>query len=148
MQSMNRIRRLFCAGLGTAAVVLAGCASEPAASGSRSVAVALNGAQEVPPVATKARANGFFTVNEDHSVRGSVTVTGLVPVAGHIHVGAADKNGPVAIGLVKAGGNDWVVPPGAKFTDEQYKAFLAGETYVNFHTAAHKGGEIRAQLLP
>src|SRR5512143_2124816 len=142
MQSMNRIRRLFCASLGAAAVVLAGCASEPAASG-KSVGVSLSGGDEVPPVATKARANGFFTVNADHTVSGSVTVIGLAPVAGHIHVGAPGKNGPVAIGLVKSGGSDWVVPAGAKFTDEQYKAFLAGETYVNFHTAAHKGGEIR-----
>jgi len=27
-------------------------------------------------------------------------------------------------------------------------AFLAGETYVNFHTPANKGGEIRAQRQP
>ena len=147
MQSMNRTRRLLCAGMGAAAVVLAGCANEPQSS-SKSVAVALSGAEEVPPVTTKARANGFFTVNEDHSVSGSVTVAGLEPVAGHIHVGAAGKNGPVAIGLVKSAGHDWVVPAGAKFTDEQYKAFLAGETYVNFHTPAHKGGEIRGQLTP
>ena len=66
-----------------------------------------------------------------------------MPVAG-----SAWPSGPVAIGLVKSGGHDWVVPAGAKFSDDQYKAFLAGETYVNFHTPAHKGGEIRAQLLP
>jgi len=147
MHSMSLIRRLFCAGLGAAAVVLAGCASEPQSS-SKSVGVALSGGAEVPPVATKARGNGFFTVNEDHSVSGSVTVVGLEPVAGHIHVGAPGQNGPVAIGLVKAAGSDWVVPAGAKFNDEQYKAFLAGNTYVNFHTPAHKGGEIRGQLLP
>jgi hypothetical protein len=42
----------------------------------------------------------------------------------------------------------WVVPAGAKFNDAQYQSFLAGETYVNFHTPANKGGEIRAQLQP
>ena len=48
----------------------------------------------------------------------------------------------------KTGDNVWSTPSGAKFNDDQYKAFLAGETYVNVHTAAHKGGEIRAQLQP
>jgi hypothetical protein len=146
MHSMSRTRRLICASLGAAALALAGCASTP--SESTSVGVSLSGAQEVPAVATKARGNGFFTVNGDGSVSGSVTVVGIEPVAAHIHIGAAGKNGPVAIGLVKAGGHDWVVPAGAKFTEEQYKAFLAGETYVNFHTPAHKGGEIRGQLTP
>ena len=146
MHSMSRIRRLLGASLGAAAVALAGCASTPPAS--RSIGVSLSGADEVPPVTTKARASGFFTVNEDHTVSGTVTLTGIAPVAGHIHVGAAGKNGPVAVGLVKSSDTVWVVPAGAKFTDDQYKAFLAGETYVNFHTPAHKGGEIRAQLLP
>ena len=146
MHSMNRTRRLFGAALGAAAIALAGCASTPPAS--RSVSVSLTGAEQVPPVATKARGSGFFTVSEDHAVSGSVTITGLEPVAAHIHVGAAGKNGPVAIGLTKYSDTVWVVPDGAKFSDDQYKAFLAGETYVNFHTAAHKGGEIRAQLLP
>ena len=146
MHSMSRISRLLCASLGAAAILLAGCASAPPAS--KSVGVALSGAEQVPPVATKARGNGFFTVNEDHTVSGSVTIVGLAPVAAHIHVGAAGKNGPVAIGLTKATDTLWVVPDGAKFTDDQYKAFLAGETYVNFHTPAHKGGEIRAQLKP
>jgi hypothetical protein len=146
MHSMIRTRRLLCASLGAAALALAGCASTPQESAS--VGVSLSGSQEVPPVATKARGSGFFTVDADGSVSGSVTVHGLTPLAAHIHVGAAGKNGPVAIGLTKAGGNDWVVPAGAKFNGDQYKAFLAGETYVNFHTAAHKGGEIRGQLKP
>jgi len=146
MHSMSRIGRLLCASLGATAIALAGCASTPPAS--RAVSVSLSGAEQVPPVDSKARGSGFFTVSEDHAVSGSVTVTGLAPVAAHIHVGAAGKNGPVAIGLTKSSDTVWIVPDGAKFTDEQYKAFLAGETYVNFHTAAHKGGEIRAQLLP
>jgi hypothetical protein len=41
-----------------------------------------------------------------------------------------------------------MIPAGAKFNDDQYKAFLAGNTYLNFHTPAHKGGEIRGQLQP
>jgi hypothetical protein len=145
---MNRIKRLFGwlgIGLSAAAIALAGCASM---SATKNVNVSLSGAEQVPPVSTAARGTGSFTVNEDHSVSGSVSISGLSPLAAHIHVGARGKNGPVAVGLTKSNDAVWVVPAGAKFNDDQYRAFLAGETYVNFHTAANKGGEIRAQLQP
>lgn len=145
MNEMQRIKRILGASLGAAAIALAGCAELMAL---KNVDVSLSGAEQVPPVSTAARGQGTFTVHDDHSVTGSVTVSGLVTIAAHIHVGARGKNGPVAIGLTKSSDTVWVVPAGAKFNVEQYKAFRAGETYVNFHTAANKGGEIRAQLQP
>jgi len=39
-------------------------------------------------------------------------------------------------------------PAGAKLTDDQYKAFKAGNLYVNVHSDANKSGEIRGQLKP
>jgi hypothetical protein len=145
MNASDRIKRVLGAGLGAAAIVLAGCAGM---SATKQVNVSLSGAEQVPPVSTAAKGTGSFTVNEDHTVSGSVSIMGLSPMAAHIHVAARGKNGPVAIGLTKSSDTMWVVPAGAKFNDDQYKAFLAGETYVNFHTAANKGGEIRAQLQP
>ena len=142
---MNRIKILLGTGLGAAAILLAGCASM---SSTKTVNVSLSGAEEVPAVSTAARGTGTITVGEDRSVGGSVSILGLAPVAAHIHVGARGKNGPVAIGLTKSSDAVWVVPAGAKFTEEQYKSFLAGETYLNFHTPANKGGEIRGQLQP
>ena len=61
-------------------------------------------------------------------------------------VGAADKNGPVIIPLTQSANGEWSVPAGAKLTAE--KSYKAGELYVNVHTDADKGGEIRAQLSP
>ena len=145
MNEQQRIKRIFAAGLGAAAIAIAGCAGMMS---TKNVNVSLSGSEQVPPVNTAARGSGSFSVQEDHSVSGSVTVSGLAPVAAHIHVGARGKNGPVAIGLTKSSDTTWVVPAGAKFNEAQYKSFMAGETYVNFHTAANKGGEIRAQLQP
>jgi CHRD domain-containing protein len=35
----------------------------------------------------------------------------------------------------------------ATLNDDQAKALMAGELYVNIHTAENKGGEIRGQLV-
>lgn len=142
MSSLHRINAVLGAGL--AAILLAACAGMSA----RNINVTLSGAEQIPPVSTAASGTGSIKVEEDRTVSGSVTVKGLAPVAAHIHVGARGKNGPVAIGLTKTADNVWSVPANARFSEEQYKAFLAGETYLNFHTPAHKGGEIRAQLQP
>ena len=110
--------------------------------------VKLSGDQEVPPVQTQASGSGTITVNDDKSVNGSITTTGINATAAHIHEAAAGKNGPVAIPLEKKSDNEFAVPAGAKLSDAQYKAFKAGDLYVNVHSDAHKNGEIRAQLKP
>jgi hypothetical protein len=141
MNFFHRIPRLACA-LGAAlALSLLG-----------SVAVAadlkLSGDNEVPPVKTTASGGGTISVAADGAVTGSVKTTGVAGTAAHIHVGAAGKNGPVIIPLTKGADGEWAVPAGAKLTDEQMKSFKSGELYVNVHSEANKGGEIRAQLAP
>jgi hypothetical protein len=108
----------------------------------------LSGAQEVPPVTTSAAGTGNITVAADGAVSGSVTTTGVAGTMAHIHVAAMGKNGPVIIPLTKTGDGVWSVPPGAKLNPEQMKSYQAGELYVNVHSDAHKGGEVRAQLKP
>jgi len=145
MKALHRIKFALGVGLGAAAILLAACAAMTSA---KSVNVTLSGSEEVPPVSTAARGSGTITVGQDMSVSGSVTVSGLSPIAAHIHTGARGANGPIAVGMAKTADNVWSIPAGAKFTDAQYKAFQAGETYVNVHTQANKGGEIRGQLRP
>src|SRR5262245_35282281 len=97
------------------------------------VNVKLTGAQEVPPVQTQASGTGTIKINDDKSVSGSITTTGIKPTAAHIHEAAAGKNGPVAVPLEKTSDHEFMVPAGAKLNDAQYKAFKAGDLYVNVH---------------
>lgn len=108
----------------------------------------LSGDNEVPPVKTMASGSGTITVAADGSVSGSVKTTGVAGLAAHIHVGATGKNGPVIIPLTKGAEGEWTVPPGAKLSEEQMKSYKAGDLYVNVHSDANKGGELRAQLMP
>ena len=129
--------------LSTVAAFLSGCADMGMSGG-----VTLSGSQQVPPLTTAATGSGTITVGADKSVSGSVTTTGFAATAAHIHAGAAGKTGPVVIPLTKTGDNVWSVPAGAKFTDAQYESYKAGDLYVNVHSAANKGGEVRGQLKP
>ncbi|MDB5812256.1 MAG: domain containing protein [Betaproteobacteria bacterium] len=138
-------RQLLRVLVSTAVIALAGCAGM---EGNNSTQVTLSGAQEVPPVTTAASGFGTITIGADKSVTGSVTTSGIAGVAAHIHEGAPGKNGPVIVPMNKTSDNSWSFAPGAKFTDAQFDAYKAGNTYVNVHSVANKGGEIRGQLKP
>jgi len=129
-----------------ASTAFVGCAGTGSAD--KSIKVTLSGAQQNPPVTTSASGSGAITIGADKSVSGSVTTTGVDGRVAHIHVGPVGKNGPVIIPLTKTADNVWSVPAGTKLTDAQYESYKAGDLYVNVHSAAHKGGEIRGQLKP
>lgn len=135
-----------------AALTLAACANvrdkmPDWMPGSGAVKVTLSGAEEIPPVSTQGSGSGNFRVAEDGTITGSITTKGVPGTMAHIHQGAKGQNGPVIVPLSKSG-DTYTVPAGRKLTDAQLKAFKAGNTYVNVHTAKHKGGEVRAQLVP
>lgn len=140
------VRRSLWMGFGAAALLVAGCASGGSSGGG--IPVTLSGSQEVPAVTTSASGSGTITVGADMSVSGSVTTTGVDGTAAHIHMAAMGANGPVIVPMIKTADGVWSIPAGAKFTDAQYAAFKTGNTYVNVHSAANKGGEIRGQLKP
>jgi len=69
------------------------------------------------------------------------------PAAAHIHCGAAaGANAGVAVPL----GTNLASPiqGSATLTDAQLADLQGGKCYVNVHTAANKGGEVRGQLTP
>jgi hypothetical protein len=133
------------------AILLAGCAGmreSGGGGGGNAVDVTLSGSQQSPPVTTSGSGKGKITVGADRSVSGSVTTTGVAGTMAHIHQAAAGQNGPVVIPLTRTAEGTWTVPAGAKLTEAQYEAFKAGNLYVNVHTDANKGGEVRGQLKP
>ncbi len=119
-----------------------------ASAGAQVMQVALAGAQEVPPVSTSASASGTIAVAADLAISGSINTTGVEGTMAHIHKAPAGQNGPVVVPMVKTADNVWSIPAGAKLTEAQYQDLKDGNLYINVHSAAHKGGEIRGQLKP
>jgi hypothetical protein len=138
--------------LAASLATLMGCASVEKMTSSATSAIRgdekLSGAQEVPPVTTAATGTANIQVAADGAVSGSVTTAGVMSTMAHIHMAPADQNGPVIVPLTKNGDNGYTVPAGAKLTPAQLAAYNMGSLYMNVHSAAHKGGEIRAQLKP
>jgi len=142
MLTLSNTRRFALSTIAAAALALAA-----GAASAQQIKVMLSGDNEVPPVKTAAGGSGAITVAPDKSVSGSVTTTGVAGTMAHIHEAAAGKNGGVIIPL-KQEGDKWVVPEGAKLSDAQFESFKAGNLYVNVHSAANPGGEVRAQIKP
>ena len=112
--------------------------------------VTLSGAQEVPANTSAASGSGSGSVHvaPDRSVTGTVRYTGMLATMAHIHEAPFGANGPVIVPLVKTGDGLFAVPPDTSLTPPQYASYLAGNLYVNVHSAAYPAGEIRAQLKP
>lgn len=115
--------------------------------GSGAIGVKLSGAEEVPPVSTPGSGSGSFRVAEDGTITGSVTTKDVQGTMAHIHRAPKGQNGPIIVPLDK-NGDSYSVPAGRKLTKEQLEDLKKGNLYVNVHTNANKGGEVRGQLQP
>jgi hypothetical protein len=92
---------------------------------------------------------GVATVNDDGTSSMLVIVSAFgneTPItASHVHIGTADEAGDVICPLA---GPEFTNPVigNCNFNVDQTNALFAGNLYVNVHTMAHPGGEIRDQL--
>lgn len=118
---------------------------------SPTIDVAVSADEVFPRTNSAATGTGQLTFNlVTGVVTGGVTLTGINATLAHIHNGIAGTNGPVIVDFLQTAGNPnrWEVEAGDVLTAEQVNALLAGQLYVNVHSAANPGGEIRGQVKP
>jgi hypothetical protein len=115
----------------------------------------LSGGSQVPANNTTASGNLVAELHGD-SLLVSGAFKGLSDTysASHFHLALAGQNGGVEIGLSATGGtNDttgtWSIDENRyELTAAQKTALQARELYVNVHSAAYPGGEVRGQVTP
>jgi hypothetical protein len=122
-------------------------------------AAALNGAQQSSPIHTTASGQAIMTLAADaQTLHYRLLIRDLYGITmAHIHRAPAGVNGPIIHWLYDPSG---VEAPGGVFDDHNPVSgmltlsnadifdLLRGDFYVNIHTSANTGGEIRGQLGP
>jgi hypothetical protein len=118
----------------------------------------LEGNKSVPPVTADGRGVGYVVLNSARTeAKYAVTyygLTGTLSAGGHFHSGTPDRNGPVVKGIATSGGAAAATVSGLwkasdasqKLTPALAESLISGRVYLNFHTAANPGGEIRGQV--
>ena len=149
------------AAVGLSGATLSGCRSDGAAAAQGETYVAtLVGAREVPPVVTTATGSAIFTLS-GRTMTYSITASGFsTPLTvGHVHLGGAGVVSAVIVpfaiaaqsGMVASGTIDLSVPVtfgNVTISGDSLRTlFGAGQAYVNLHSAAYPGGEIRGQIV-
>ena len=109
----------------------------------------MSASQEVPPNDSKGKGTAELTYNPtSKELTWTITFEGLTGpvVAAHFHGPAASgANAGVALPIAQ-GALTSPATGKATLTDAQAADLTAGRWYVNLHTAANKGGEIRGQV--
>jgi len=108
--------------------------------------VTLNGANETPANASAASGTASFTYNPDtYILSGTVTFSGITPTGAHIHKGAVGVAGGVIFPLTVTASP--LVFTSSPLDATQRADLMANLYYVNLHSTAFTGGEIRGQLI-
>ena len=143
-------RRFSLAVLVAATVAAVGCSNMPGMSDSKppggTMNVALSGANEVPP--NNSTAVGMARIDlTGTTLKWVITYSGTTgPVtAGHFH-GPAAPGANAGVVLPFTGPMTSPIEGSATLTQAQLDQLKAGLWYVNLHTAAHPGGELRGQV--
>lgn len=140
--------------------LLAFAASSAYAAPPRNFRAHLAGGNEVPPVETLTQGQAVFQLSKDGSeLSFKLIVANIDDVfAAHIHSGGPGVNGPILVGLYTAGlieGRFSGVLAQGVITEaslgevafaDLIDQIMSGNTYVNVHTAANPGGEVRGQI--
>ena len=113
----------------------------------------LTGSEEVPANESMAVGEAVLKLSKDGTeLSYKVIVANIVDVtASHIHIATVGSNGPVVVplytsGLIEGKTNGILAEGTAPVTQNLMDALMTGNAYVNVHTKAHPGGEIRGQI--
>ncbi len=111
----------------------------------------LDGEQEVPVVDTMAMGHGYALVNTStYALELVVDTEGVDDATGaHIHTGTIGMNGDVLVALEQSADDMgmWMTPAETMIDADILAVLASGGHYVNVHTPANMGGEIRGQIL-
>jgi hypothetical protein len=141
------------------AAVATSCGSSTTAPTSKTFVATMLPANEIPPKTTTGTGVATF-VDKGSEIDWTMELTGMTGVfASHIHLGNATTIGPVIFNLFITNGTNTgtltgVVGSGtitnannvAISLDSLRVLFNNGNAYVNVHTTANGGGEIRGQV--
>ena len=143
-------RRFALASIAVVALAAAGCSSMTGTSDKKpeggEMTVPLSGKNEVPPNASAAVGSARVWL-DGMTLKWTVTYSGTTgPVtAGHFH-GPAAAGANAGVVLPFTGSMASPIEGSATLTQAQVDQLKAGLWYVNLHTAAHPGGELRGQV--
>jgi CHRD domain len=146
---MFNASNIFRTGLIATAIAFAGCSTGPMGNtGVTRFGATLSSAAEVPANASTGTGSLDATLDKGTSLlRWTVTYSGLSGPAtmAHFHGPAMPgSNAGVALPIPS------VASPAqgqATLTEAQIADLMAGKWYVNVHTAANPGGEVRGQVM-
>jgi hypothetical protein len=106
----------------------------------------LNGTSEVPSNSSTATGTATLSYNKTTKIFSlNVTFTGITLTDAHVHVGAVGVSGPPVFPLPNL--TSPISFTSRALTAAEEADLLANLYYVNLHTAAYTGGEIRGQLI-
>jgi CHRD domain len=110
----------------------------------------LSGPNEVPAVASSGTGSATLTLI-DNQLFWDVTYSGLTSsaIAAHVHgPGSPTQAVGVLFPIGNPTGTSGTLTGTQTLTMQQFGYLLDGLTYINVHTTANSGGEIRGQIVP
>jgi hypothetical protein len=130
-------------------IVAFAAVASPAIAAKTTFTADLNGLSEVPPTDSKAKGKGDFTYDDtSKKLTWTITYSGLSDKAKSAHLHGPAKEGENAGPMITLSPLASPIKGAAILTEDQAKALLGGNMYVNVHTAKYPDGEIRGQLKP